>query len=211
MDIKEQIKSKINFIIIGLVSLIGMGIIPFLASSIDADSDEDIIKNCFPTTKLGWVMWAIFRGTIIIINIFIFIAFVNQGKMNCKDNVEYQKSEKKWIEIQVWKGKNKKKHEKVYLTPKQHYASVYSKKGLMISIWTFASLFSVTYIVLNWDLITFLSITITIILAMIFGLLSMYKEEYYWLNDFKIRCDIEYDKMIKTIESNKEVNEDVTI
>ena len=203
-EIREAIKARINFIVIGLVSFVGMGIIPFLAASINMDSDEEIIKTAFPHSKLGWIMWAIFRLMVIIINIMIYVAFVNQGKANVKSEKSVIEALKRWNDVNVYKGKQKS-HKRPNLpdTPNKHYAKLYSKKGLIIATMTFASLFSITYMTLNWDLVTFLSITIAIILSIVMGIISMHKEELYWTSDFIVRVDIEYSKMMEELENDK--------
>lgn len=194
---KDKIQEKINFIIIGLVTVVGMGIIPFLTQCMNYENEEEFVKNAFPTNTFGWIAWAILRGMIILINMMLFVAFVNQGKLNVKNEKEFVEANTKWTEVQVYKGRKTGKKSKMYLTPSQHYATIYFKKGLFVSLATFASLFTITYLVLYWDFVTFLSITITIVLCIVFGILTMLKEQAYWTNDFPIRADIEYRKMIE--------------
>lgn len=204
--LREELKSKINFIVVGIVSFLAIGAIPFLVNAFDNANDEEIIKQAFPDSTIGWVVWAILRLMIVVINFCILIAFVNQGKINVSKNEGFKASIVKWIEIQIFKGKRRNKTKRaVYLTPKQHYAKLYSTKGLSLAIGSFASCFTITFVVLNWDLATFIIITITVMFAIVFGFLQMQKEEYYWLNDFKIITDVEYEKMQE--QKNKEEKE----
>ena len=203
--LREELKARVNFIVIGITSFISIGIIPFLTTAFDNASDEDIIAAAFPNSTIGWIVWAIFRSMIVVINMCIFIAFVNQGKLNVTNNETYKNAMIKWVEIQVFKGKRSKKHKTaLYLTPKQHYAKLYSQKGLALAIGSFASLFTITFMVLNWDLATFIVIVITVALALLFGFLQMAKEEMYWTSDFVIRTEIEYKKMQEEIKEEKE-------
>ena len=195
--LREELKIRINLIVIALTSFISIGVIPFLAQAFNDASDEEIISTQFPESKIGWIVWALFRFIIVIINMSIFIAFVNQGKMNASNNENYKAALKRWIEVEVWKGKRLKKHKKaLHMTPKQYYAKMYATKGVTLAMSSFASLFTVTFMVLNWDLVTFIGIVITVLIAIVFGFLQMFQVENYWENEFSIVVDTEYDKML---------------
>lgn len=207
--LKEELKNKINFIVIGFTSFLAIALIPFLTSAFNESNDQEIIQQAFPDSTIGWIIWAIFRFMIVTINMCIFIAFVNQGKLNVKNNNDFVSSRNKWIEVQIYKGKHSKKGKKaVPLTPKQHYAKLYSEKGFALTIGSFASCFTITFMILQWDLATFIVIVLTVAFAVVFGFLQMAKEEYYWTNDFKVIADIEYDKMKEEMNKEKEVSED---
>ena len=201
--LREEFKSKINFFVIGLISFVAIAAIPFLSTAFEHGDDQQVIQQAFPDSAIGWIVWAIFRSLVVVINISILVAFVNQGRINVSKSEIFIESMKKWIEVQVYKGKQKKKRKRVYLTPKQHYASVFTKKGVSLAITSFASCFTITFMILHWDLATFIMITITVLFAVVFGFLQMQKEEFYWLNDFKIIADVEYNKMLE--EKQKEV------
>lgn len=201
--LREEFKSKINFFVIGLISFVAIAAIPFLSTAFEHGDDQKIIQQAFPDSIIGWIVWGIFRSLIVIINMSILVAFVNQGRINVSKNENFIESMKKWIDVQVYKGKKKSKKKHVYLTPKQHYAALYTKKGVSLAITSFASCFTITFMILHWDLATFIMITITVLFAVVFGFLQMQKEEFYWLNDFKIIADVEYSKMLE--EKNKEV------
>ena len=204
-DLKEQFKNKINLIIIAFVSLLAISIIPFLTEAFNGSSDEEIIQTVFPSSTIGWVVWAIFRFMIIAINMSIFIAFVNQAKINVKDDIDFKKATGRWLEIQVYRGKRLKKHKKpLYLTPKEYFAKLYGTKGLSLAISSFASCFTITMLVLNWDLATFIVICLTVLFAIVFGFLTMQKVEFYWTHDFVIRTNVEYDKMLDEQKEGKE-------
>ena len=200
--LREEFKSKINFFVIGLISFVAIAAIPFLSTAFEHGDDQKIIQEAFPNSIIGWIVWGIFRTLIVIINMSILVAFVNQGRINVSKNESFIESMKKWIEVQVYKGKKKKQRKHVYLTPKQHYAALYTKKGVSLAVTSFASCFTITFMILHWDLATFIMITITVLFAVVFGFLQMQKEEFYWLNDFKIIADVEYDKMLE--EKQKE-------
>lgn len=200
--LREEFKSKINFFVIGLISFVAIAAIPFLSTAFEHGDDQKIIQEAFPNSIIGWIVWGIFRSLIVIINMSILVAFVNQGRINVSKNENFIESMKKWIDVQVYKGKKKKHKKHVYLTPKQHYAALYTKKGVSLAITSFASCFTITFMILHWDLATFIMITITVLFAVVFGFLQMQKEEFYWLNDFKIIADVEYDKMLE--EKQKE-------
>lgn len=203
MELKEQLQSKINYIIVAIVSFVGMGIIPFLSVAFDENlTDEEIIRTIFPQSTIGWIMWAIMRAIIILVNILIFIPFVNQGKINASKNEKYLKGLNLWETVELKRGKTKKQHKKNYMTPTEHYAKVYSKKISMIALTTFATLFEVGYLIICWDLTTFLSIVLTIVLCLVFGVISMFKETEYWICEFPIRAQIEYDLMLEEENNN---------
>ena len=173
-QLKEELKSKINFIVIGFTSFIAMAVIPFLTTAFNEGNDKEIIDKVFPDSTIGWTIWVLFRSMISIINMCIFVAFVNQGKLNVKDNQDYVTSREKWIEIQIYNGKRSKKAKTaIPLTPSQHYAKLYSIKGLSLAIGSFASCFTFTFMILNWDLATFIGLVITVAFALVLGFLQM--------------------------------------
>lgn len=205
--LREEIKVRINLIVIALTSFISIGVIPFLTQAFNDATDEEIIATQFPTSKIGWIVWASFRLIIVIINMSIFIAFVNQGKLNASNNQNYINALKKWIEVEVFKGKRSKKHKKAaHMTPKQYYSKMYATKGLSLAISSFASLFTVTFMVLNWDLVTFIGIVITVLIAIVFGFLQMFQVENYWENEFGVVVDIEYEKMLQEKQMEEKEN-----
>lgn len=73
------------YFIIGIVSFIALVFLPMLGTTIG-------LQWNLPETVVGWIVWITVKVIVAIINILIFHSFICQGKLNVKDNPNYQKA-----------------------------------------------------------------------------------------------------------------------
>ena len=179
-------KQYLYYVIIGIFTFIVLVFMPMLGSSIDGG-----LK--LPQGKGAWVMFVITRLFIAITNIIIFYSFMQQAKLNVRNN-EYYKAANEIL----LKTKNAK--EKKPMSPKKWEASQYLKKGTTLAIGTVFALFSLSQAILTYKYTDLISYVLLIFLATVFGIFQMKKAEIYWTTEY-----YRYAKMIE--EENKPVEE----
>ena len=185
-------KQYLYYVIIGVFTFIVLVFMPMLGSSLDGS-----LK--LPEGKGAWIMFVITRIFIAITNIIIFYSFMQQAKLNVRNN-EYYKAAN---EILI-KTKNSK--EKKPMSPKKWETSQYLKKGTTIALGTVFALFSLSQAILSYKYTDLISYLILIFSATVFGIFQMKKAEIYWTTEY-----YRYAKMIeeenKPIEETQEIND----
>ena len=179
-------KQYLYYVIIGIFTFIVLVFMPMLGSSLDGG-----LK--LPEGKGAWIMFVITRVFIAITNIIIFYSFMQQAKLNVRNN-EYYKAANEIL----LKTKNSK--EKKPMSPKKWEASQYLKKGTTIALGTVFALFSLSQAILTYKYTDLISYVLLIFLATVFGIFQMKKAEIYWTTEY-----YRYAKMIE--EENKPVEE----
>lgn len=166
----EFVSNIAYYVIIGVISLFSLCFLPFIGST---------LKGGFLPPKSG-LEWAIWIGTKIIvatINVLIFYCFVQQAKINVKDDPNYVEALKRLSLIENKKGI-------IPRSPKQYNKKQYTVKGITIVISTIASTIVISEAILSFELITFLTYLFVIVLGVVFGYISMRQNETYWVSEF---------------------------
>ena len=185
-------RQYLYYVIIGIFTFIVLVFMPMLGSSIDGG-----LK--LPQGKGAWVMFVITRVFIAVTNIIIFYSFMQQAKLNVRNNKEYIEANKILLRV-------KNKRERKPMSPKKWEASQYLKKGTTLAIGTVFALFSLSQAILTYKYTDLISYVLLIFLATVFGIFQMKKAEIYWTTEY-----YRYAKMIeeenKQVEENKPVEE----
>ena len=179
-------RQYLYYVIIGIFTFIVLVFMPMLGSSIDGG-----LK--LPQGKGAWVMFVITRVFIAVTNIIIFYSFMQQAKLNVRNNKEYIEANKILLRV-------KNKRERKPMSPKKWEASQYLKKGTTLAIGTVFALFSLSQAVLTYKYTDLISYVLLIFLATVFGIFQMKKAEIYWTTEY-----YRYAKMVE--EENKPVEE----
>ena len=180
-------RQYLYYVIIGIFTFIVLVFMPMLGSSIDGG-----LK--LPQGKGAWVMFVITRVFIAVTNIIIFYSFMQQAKLNVRNNKEYIEANKILLRV-------KNKRERKPMSPKKWEASQYLKKGTTLAIGTVFALFSLSQAILTYKYTDLISYVLLIFLATVFGIFQMKKAEIYWTTEY-----YRYAKMIEE-EENKPVEE----
>lgn len=162
---REWFSQYNNYIIIATVSIVALVFIPFLGSVLG-------LGWTLPDTATGWIVFIATKLLVAVINLIIFHSFVQQAKLNSKDNPNFLMAEElmaTYTDDTV-----------IPLSPQQFLGREYGRKGVIIFITSCLSAFALTQAVLTFDIATFISYVITIIFGLIFGVLEMKKNEEYW-------------------------------
>lgn len=168
-DARERIKQNLYYVIIGIISFLSVAFLPMVGSTIG-------LGWKLPDTTAGWVVWVVSRLIIATINVLIFYSFMEQAKLNIKDNEHY-------IEAREILYKNKKKEHEPQ-SPQKWQALQYGKKGTTIFISSALSVVALGQAMLTFDWVAMLAYIFTIALGVIFGIMQMKKAEAYWTGEF---------------------------
>lgn len=166
----EKIKLYTYYIIIGIVSLIALLFLPMVGSSVG-------LEMRLPDTLVGWVVYCITKLIVAALNVIIFYCFMQQAKVNVKDNEKYKKANDILELIEERKDRAPR-------SPKEWTRKQYSGKGITIFVTTILAAVSLTQAILTFDYITMLTYLFTIIMGLIFGILQMKNAEIYWTTEF---------------------------
>ena len=181
---KEKFKQNLYYIIIFITSMIVMIFFPMFGSEIGLEWKA-------PSTLAGWVLYIVTKTLIAILNVIIFFSFMQQAKINVRDDKKYKEA------LSIVRTLR----EKVYIPrdPKRWERKAYISKGITIFISSVITLIGLSNALLKYDYIELISYIIVIVLGIVFGLLQMANAEDYWTNEF-----YDYAMMIKKEKEKEE-------
>ena len=176
MKIKDVREHYLYYFLIVFLSLIAIIFLPMLG--LDQKGE---IKFNFPKSPIAWAVWGISKACVIVINLLIFHFFVLQGKDNVRDNPIY-------IDGMERLGKLKNR-EYIPLSPMALEKREYLKKGGTVILTTAMSLLALPSLVLQFNLLSFLSVLFSMAMAFAFGFMQMRETEDRWTNKLKEYVD----------------------
>lgn len=166
------------YIIIGIVSFVTIFFLPFIGSEVG-------LAFQLPNTLAGWLVFIVAKLLVAILNMLLFFCFMEQAKINVKDNPKY-------IEANQILERYGKKEDYVPLGPEEWTKHEYKRKGLTITICSIVSAIGLSQAVLRFDWISMLAYIFIILLGCIFGYLQMNVAEDYWTGQY-----YDYAKMVE--------------
>lgn len=164
-----KINQYLYYGIIGVISFLSLFFLPFLGSSVG-------LAFVIPTTFAGWIVFIATKLIIAIINVLIFHCFQRQAVVNISQHQSYLRA-KSILQQQ-------KRKEVMPRSPHKFLFHTYAEKGTSIFITSILSVFALTQAILTFDWISFLTYLFTIIMGVIFGIISMKSSEEYWTNEY---------------------------
>lgn len=187
---REAIKNVMYYFLIGVISLIAAVVVPFFAGGITGD-----FALYFPKSTIGWIVYWLIRGGSALLNVCVFALFKMQALVNVKNEPGY-------IEAKTILNKLGPMKERKPRSPGQMNAQEWSGKGITIFFSSLLAGCTLSALVLVFDLVTFLSCIVTVIMGIVFGYVTMRKNEIYWTEEY-----LEYANMLaerqKALESQK--------
>lgn len=165
----DKVKQYLNYVIIGIVSLIALVFLPMLGSTVGLNWN-------IPNTIVGWIVWVAVKLIVATLNVLIFHCFMQQAKVNVKDNENYKRARDILI--------NQKEKEILPKSPNKWSSQQYIKKGTTIFLTTGLSTIALTQAILSFDYISMLTYLFTIVMGLIFGILQMKTAEEYWTDEY---------------------------
>lgn len=164
----QEFREKyIYYAVIVVLTLVAITFLPLIG----LDQQGQINFNA-PANVMGWVIWGVSKGCICIVNCLIFHFFVLQGKDNIKDDSRFIDGLKRLNKYRI------KDHKPI--SPFTLERSAYLKKGGTVLLTTALSLFALPSLVLQFSLVSFLSVLFSMIMAIAFGIMAMRETEKRW-------------------------------
>lgn len=186
-SVRQSLRQGMYYIIIAVISLISVVFLPMVGSTIG-------LGWKLPDTTAGWVVWGASRAIVATINVLLFHSFMEQAKLNIKDNEHYKEAQD--ILVKVKRKEHKPK------SPAQWNAAQYGKKGVSIFLASAMSVVAIGQAVLSYDWATALAYLFTLGMGIIFGIMQMKKAESYWTTEY-----YEYALMKKSMEEEQQIAE----
>lgn len=184
-SVRQSLRQGMYYIIIAVISLISVVFLPMVGSTIG-------LGWKLPDTTAGWVVWGASRAIVATINVLLFHSFMEQAKLNVKDNEHYKEAQD--ILMKVKRKEHKPK------SPAQWNAAQYGKKGVSIFLASAMSVVAIGQAVLSYDWATALAYLFTLGMGLIFGIMQMKKAESYWTTEY-----YEYALMKKSMEEEQQI------
>lgn len=166
---KMKAKQNIYYIVIAIISFITVAFLPMVGSTVGLEWN-------LPNTTVGWIVWAVTRLVISIINVLLFYSFMEQAKLNVKDNERYKEAN------EILLKSKKKEHEPK--SPGKWQAEQYGKKATKIFLGSAMSVVAFGQAILSYDWVSMLSYLFTLAMGLIFGVMQMKKAETYWTTEY---------------------------
>ena len=186
-SIRQTLKQGMYYIIIAVISLISVVFLPMVGTTLG-------LGWKLPDTTAGWVVWGASRAIVATINVLLFHSFMEQAKLNIKDNEHYKEAQD--ILVKVKKKEHKPK------SPAQWNAAQYGKKGVSLFLASAMSVVAIGQAVLSYEWTTALAYLFTLSMGIIFGIMQMKKAESYWTTEY-----YEYALMKKRMEEEQQIAE----
>lgn len=185
MNLKERAYSIWNqytyYIMVGVVSLVASFFLPMLGSSMDGGFQ-------FPTDTSGWIVFLTTKLASAFMNVLLLVLFVNQGKLNVRNDQKYLDARK------ILEETEKKRRERAPRSPATYHRRLYEKKGIMTFITSALGTFALTQAVLTFDWVTFLTFIIVVLMGVVMGIITMKKVEIYWTEEYYLYALSEREK-----------------
>lgn len=180
---REAFKNYKNYGIIIVLTLITVTIFPLMGTSVGMEAN-------YPNTIAGWVVWSVIKIALCVDNIFIFQAFVDQAELNVQYEPRYIEAREIVRKYRIGKYSP--------MSPEERRKKLLSRK-VIITVLTSLISVALTEAILHYNFADLIAYTISMIMAVVFGIISMADQEKYWVEEF-------YDYAI-TIKDEEEAKE----
>lgn len=165
----DALRLRLYYILIGVVSLIALGFLPFLGSEIGLEWN-------IPNTTVGWIVWVGARIIIAVINVLIYYCFMEQAKLNVRDNASYKKANELLAKCT--------QKEVTPRSPRKWNAQQYGKKGTTLFITSGLATVALSQAILTFDWVSLLTYLFTVVIGIVFGVVQMKQAEIYWTTEY---------------------------
>lgn len=169
----ELFKQYAFYGVIAVILMIVLFIVPVLAGGLNAKDFAYYLPKSLP----GWIVFWAIRGGTVAGNMCVYGLFKAQAKTNSKDNPNF-------IEANRLIDKQNGKKGFIPVSPKKKAVKDWTTKGIVVFITTALESVVIGSLILNWDLMTFLSCITSSITAVLFGIVAMIKDEVYWTEEY---------------------------
>lgn len=166
----QRVKDLAYYLVIGVVSLVATAFLPMIGTSAD-------IKANWPRTPTGWAIWIVSRLSISAVNVLLFYCFMEQAKVNVRDDPSYK-------EANEILDRCTKRKELAPRDPKRFVRNQWLTKGTFLLLSSILSCYVFADAILRFDLAEFLTYLFVVCMGIAFGYLTMRKNEDYWTTEY---------------------------
>lgn len=170
--------------VIVIVSLVVLFFFPMLGSEVG-------LAWNLPNTAAGWIIWSLGNLASAGLNLLIFHAFVKQGKVNILFHPSYLAAEQLLCTHKITSAA-------IPLSPQILLSREYHKKGVSLVIFTLIGTIGLSNALLTFNAVRFLTQLISLVVALIFGVIEMKTVEEIWT--IKYLTYAEYQVQEKTLK-----------
>ena len=185
---REAFKNYKNYGIIIVLTLVTVTVFPLLGTSVGMEAN-------YPNTVAGWIVWSVIKIALCVDNVFIFQAFVDQAELNVQYEPRYIEAREIVRKYRIGKYNP--------MSPEERRKKMFSKK-IIITVLTSLISVALTEAILKYNFADLIAYTISMLMAVVFGILSMADQEKYWIEEF-----YDYAITIKEEEEKKEKEKQV--
>lgn len=167
-----KLRQNLYYVLIALASFVALTFLPLLGTGSDVSARWDL-----PTSRRAWVVFITLRSIISFLNVFIYASFINQGKLNVRDNENYKKANDLLKVIKKVRGYKPR-------SPWKFTAKEYGWKGVTVFGSTAAAMVALDQALLNFSYKALIVYASTVAIAIFFGIFEMKKVEIYWTEEY---------------------------
>ena len=179
---REAFKNYKNYGIIIVLTLVTVTVFPLLGTTVGMEAN-------YPNTVAGWIVWSVIKIALCVDNVFIFQAFVDQAELNVQYETRYIEAREIVRKYRIGKYNP--------MSPEERRKKMFSKK-IVITVLTSLISIALTEAILRYNFADLIAYTISMLMAIVFGILSMADQEKYWVEEF-----YDYAINIRDEEENK--------
>lgn len=172
-DMREKLNLNFYYCLIFILSLLVLFVAPMFSPNVNTETG---IGLDLPKTPVGWAIYVVTKLFVAAVNLLLFHCFVKQARLNIRDNERYREA----CEI-LQKYRPKEYHPR---SEKEYFHQLYRKKGVLIFLTSALSAVVLTNAVMAFDMTSFVTYTITIVMGLVMGVLKMKDVEGYWTGEF---------------------------
>ena len=188
---RKMINDYAYYVMIVLISLLVSFVPPLVMGSVVGN-----LETVLPKTPIAWVVWIILNVSTAIGNVAILVFFKLQAKKNSVSHPNYIKAN------EILNRLAGRKEVFIPRSPKAMNAKEYSTKVLCIMISTVASFFTISALMINFQVMTLISCLLSMIIAIIISWTTMLKNEEYWTEEYLLYAEY-MEKLLKKGEEEQ--------
>ena len=173
-ELRKGIMSNLYYILIASLSLLVLIIFPFLGSDLNASFK-------LPQTADAWIVYIATKAAITGVNLLIFHNFVQQARLNVRENERYKRACELYYTA---------KKEKAPRSPRKYFGSLYASRIPGVIASTILGLIAFGDAILRLDYTALITYGITVVMTVAFGILQMIKVMDYWIEEFPQYVDM---------------------
>lgn len=188
---RKMINDYAYYVMIVLISLLVSFVPPLVMGSVVGN-----LETVLPKTPIAWVVWIILNVSTAIGNVAILVFFKLQAKKNSVSHPNYIKAN------EILNRLAGRKEVFIPRSPRAMNAKEYSTKVLCIMISTVASFFTISALMINFQVMTLISCLLSMIIAIIISWTTMLKNEEYWTEEYLLYAEY-MEKLLKKGEEEQ--------